>query len=59
MEKFKILSPEGQYLGDTRFPENGVMNRGRFCAVRYDEETGEVDYVIYRIESAVPGFVYP
>ena len=55
-----VLSPEGEYLGDTRYPlMYGRVSRGYLCARQANEETGEIDYIIYRIESAVPGFVYP
>ena len=58
--RLRVLSPEGEYLGDTSYPlRSGIVSRGLLCSMQADEETGETDYIIYRISSAVPGFVYP
>jgi len=55
-----LLSPEGEYLGDVMLPGGAVSHSGLFlCTVTEDEQSGEPRYIVYRLESAVPGFVYP
>jgi hypothetical protein len=57
---FLVLSPEGELLGRTTTPESrGSISRGHYCVLRADPDTGEITPVVYRISSAVPGFVYP
>jgi hypothetical protein len=57
---FRVISPEGEYLGDTKWPiPDGSLSRGHFLTVRYDEETGEQFIEVYRIESNSRGFIYP
>jgi len=57
---FRVISPEGEYLGDTKWPiPDGSLSRGHFLTVRYDEETGEEFFEVYRIESNSRGFIYP
>ena len=59
--RMRLLSPEGEYLGDTEFPifPMRLDNGQHLCTWYEDEETGETDYIVYRMEPAVPGFVYP
>ncbi|MFC1529866.1 6-bladed beta-propeller [Gemmatimonadota bacterium] len=58
--RFRILSPEGEYLGDTEYPEGyGQVSKGHFVTPREDEETGEILQVVYRLVPAAEGFVYP
>lgn len=56
----RVLSPEGEYLGHSRWPLTfGTFKNGHFLGLVYDEETGEVVPTIYRIIPAVEGLVYP
>jgi hypothetical protein len=55
-----LLSPEGEYLGDVMLPGGAVSHSGPFlCTVTEDEQSGEPRYIVYRLETAVPGFEYP
>ncbi len=55
-----VLSPEGEYLGNTVFVNQfGSVSRGHLLTVEEAQETGEMDYIVYRIVSAIPGFEYP
>jgi hypothetical protein len=55
-----VLSPEGEYLGDTLFPElRSSVSRGHLLTTVEDEQTGEMDFIVYQIVSAVEGFTYP
>ena len=57
---YRVLSPEGEYLGDSTWPISAAnVSRGHLLTYQEDEETGEVEYVVYRIVSAVPGLRYP
>ncbi len=53
-----VLSPECEYLGDTRLP-SGAMSYGKLLSRTTDEETGAVTFIVYEIRSAIEGFVYP
>ncbi len=54
-----VLSPEGEYLGNTRLPQRGGIHRGRIMAITSNPETGENHLIVYRIRSEVAGFSYP
>ena len=57
---YRILSPEGEYLGDTSWPSYGVrISRGYLLAPVQNEETGEIEYLVYTIVPAVEGLKYP
>ena len=61
---FHVLSPEGEYLGNTRWPvvglvSSGAIARGCFMGCAVDQETGERIPTIFRIISAVEGLEYP
>ncbi len=60
---WRILSPEGEYLGDTRWPPmifpRTSVTWGHLAFWDDDEETGEEFPVIYRIRPAVRGLDYP
>jgi len=57
---YRVLSPEGEYLGDTVWPEtNGRVSRGHFLTFHEDVETGLRAPVVYRIRPAVAGLEYP
>lgn len=58
--RYRILSPEGEYLGDTQRPERGgTISYGHFLTSHEDEETGEEIYVVYRLVPVPEGFIYP
>lgn len=61
---FHIVSPEGEYLGVTRWPpevDRFATNvaRGHLLAMVPDPETEEEVPTVYRITPAVDGLVYP
>jgi len=63
--KRRIISPEGEYLGDTWFPDvsgasaTGVPSHGHLIMSWEDEETGAPVIAVYRIRSAIRGLAYP
>jgi hypothetical protein len=57
---YKIISPEGEYLGETVVPAvTGWVSRGHYLSLQQDEETGLPILTVYRIRPAVPGLDYP
>ncbi len=56
---FRVFSPDGEYLGDTRVPTWGSLSRGHFIALEDNEETGAIEVVLYRIRPAVEGMKFP
>ena len=69
---YRIVSPEGEYLGLTRLPaaENITGNvqplslpisvaHGHYMGITWDVETGERHLHVYRLKPAATGFVYP
>lgn len=60
--KLRVLSPEGEYLGDTLWPPffaGAVVYNGHLLGVYLDAETDEQIPVVYRIHSTVRGLRYP
>jgi hypothetical protein len=59
---YRLVSPEGEYLGKVTWPVRrlalGVSN-GYLLGFEEDEETGEIDYIIYRARVNVDGLAYP
>ncbi len=58
---YRVLSPEGEYLGITQQP-NGSFQRvchGRLLILVEDPESGAIVPTVYQIVSAVPRLVYP
>jgi hypothetical protein len=61
----RILSPEGEYLGDTRFPElefsysQANPSHGHLLCAYEDPETFAPLVAVLKIGSAVPGLEYP
>ncbi len=56
---FRLISPEGEYLGDVTWPtRSSRISMGHILGISENEETGELDYVIYRAESTMPDFAY-
>jgi len=58
---YRLLSPEGEYLGDTTrpFKSGSSVSHGRFLILEEDPESGEIVPTVYRIRSAVAGLKYP
>jgi hypothetical protein len=56
---FRIFSPEGEFLGESRVPSRGTVSRGHFIALEDNEETGGFEVVLYRIHPDVDGLKYP
>lgn len=58
---FMVLSPEGEYLGNTSRPfgPGGSISGGRLYILEENAETGEMLPAVYSIVPAVSGFVYP
>lgn len=65
---WRLISPEGEYLGTTVRPEDDVRNpvgswgrvfNGRLLIIHEDDETGEYLPTVYRIRPAVRGLKYP
>jgi len=57
-----VLSPEGEYLGDTLWPVSfptAHLSRGYLICHVEDEETGASSVAVYRIRPAVEGLKYP
>jgi len=57
--RYRIINPEGEYLGDTVVPLRGALSNGFLIASLEDEDTGQREIRVYRIRSAVEGLVYP
>lgn len=55
---YMVLSPEGEYLGNTRHPLGNICY-GRLLVISTDEETGVKNLIVYQIQSAISGFIYP
>jgi len=58
---YRLLSPEGEYLGDSARPGMIVstVSRSHLLTWEYDPESGALTPVVFRISPAVPGFEYP
>ena len=57
---YRVVSPEGEYLGDTRQPKGyGVVMRGKFLSNDMDADTEVYQLTAYEIRPAVPGLRYP
>jgi len=56
---YRILSPDGEYLGDTTRPHAGTLSRGHLLTRQEDEETGEVTRIVYRIVPIPEDLIYP
>ena len=56
---YRLLSPEGEYLGITRAPARGLVMGRRLLAVITDPETDEDIPTVWRLVPAVKGFIYP
>lgn len=58
---YRILSPEGEYLGDTRIPSTGrfTVNNGQMMINIYDREAETPQLIVYQIEPVAAGLKYP
>jgi hypothetical protein len=59
---FRVLAPDGEYLGDTRWPttlSNARVSRGHLLVIVTDPESDEPIPTVFRIEPAIPGLDYP
>ncbi len=59
---FRVLTPEGEYLGDTRWSvqlSDASLSQGFLLSIQTDEETLEDIPIIYSIIPAVEGLKYP
>lgn len=59
---YRVLSPEGEYLGVTRWPTeraNCWVTQGHLAFWEDDAETGDSFPVLYRLSPAVRGLKYP
>ncbi len=62
MSLWRVLSPQGEYLGQVRMPlHSGIrgFSNGYLTIIRADLETGEQIPTVYRIHSTASGFTYP
>lgn len=63
--KMRIINPEGEYLGDTWFPDvsgasvTGVPSLGHLIMSWEDVETGAPVIAVFRVRSTIRGFTYP
>ena len=59
-QPYRVLDPDGEYLGDTLLPERSFnISRGHLLTFHEDEETGESLFIVYRIIPAIDGLKYP
>lgn len=55
---YRVLSPEGEYLGDTAWPDEAWdISRGHILVIQ--DYTNTMTPVLYRITSKVEGFRFP
>jgi hypothetical protein len=55
---YRVVSPEGEYLGDCALPQGWVrFSYGHYLVIDMDME--KQDFIVYRLVPAVDGFVYP
>ena len=58
-QDYRMLSPQGEYLADVPLPAAPfTIARGRLHTLSVNEETGDHELVVYRIEPVAPGFEY-
>lgn len=56
---YHVLSPEGEFLGATRAPAAGRIQRGHLLGIVIDAGTGREDYTVWRLTPRPGGFTYP
>jgi len=58
--RYRVLSPQGAYLGDSRWPcYGGRVERGRLLTLVREPASGGPRALVYRILPAVEGLTYP
>lgn len=58
--RLRVVSAEGEYLGDAHFPHRfGHPANGHVITYRQEKEGGELEVVVHRIVPGVPGLTYP
>jgi hypothetical protein len=55
---YHVLNSEGEYLGDTRAPAAGRVMRDMLLGAMTDQETGQEDFVVWRLEPRAERFRY-
>ncbi len=56
----RLVSPEGEYLGDVAFPESGgIVRSGHYLVLVRNEATGEWIPTVFRMSPLAAGFEYP
>ncbi|MFC1529157.1 6-bladed beta-propeller [Gemmatimonadota bacterium] len=57
---WRVLSPEGEYLGETRFAAvEASISHGHMLTIQENEETGVQDLIVYDIRPVARGLRYP
>jgi len=57
---YRVLSPEGEYLGDTLWPgEYGRIDKAKLLTMDINIETGEIIPVVYQLSPTTRDFRYP
>ena len=57
---YRVFSPEGEYLGETEWiATEATVSRGHLLTVQENEETGELELIVYQIRPTVEGLKYP
>ena len=60
LDIYRVLSPDGEYLGDSTTPSaGGYISHGHYLVISEDEETGEYLLIVYQIHPVVSGLSYP
>jgi hypothetical protein len=60
LSEYRLLSPDGEYLGDVAWPvQYGRVQDGYLMGIYEDPESGERIPIVYRMRSAIEGFDYP
>jgi hypothetical protein len=56
---YRVLDPEGEYLGTARTPVRGIVRHGRLLGFVTDPETDERIPTVWRLVPQARGFRYP
>jgi hypothetical protein len=57
---WRVLSPEGEYLGDTRcLADEASISHGHVLTICNNEETGAQDLIVYKIRPLARGLRFP
>ncbi len=60
-DRYRVISPQGEYLGDTEWPPvtEALIQRGHILAIVTDPDTNEGIPTVFRVISAAAGLRYP